>query len=1047
LPEQKNVSPLLDGITMGNPISEHKGVVCCPAVKENSDKKYIVKIISIPATQAQLDALLLAGAYKDPADAMEYFRGVGEDILKEAELLKMLSKLEGFLPYDGWQMEPITRRRLGYEIYLVGSYKRSLDKFMRKNPVTHLQAINLGLDLCAALSVSRQAGYLYVDLKPGNIYVSEKKDYRIGDLGFMSLDALRYSSLPDRYYSPYTPPELFDPMTSVNLTADTYGVGMILYQLYNDGHLPFTEKAPDTELPAPVNADYEIAEIILKAVHPDPACRWDDPREMGKALAAYMQRNSVNDVPITSFTPLDVKPEDIVVIRPKKNREPEETAQIVAEDDVPEAEPQIGASEKTEQTAETDAEELPEKTEEAIEITAVEMSEEITPVTEEAPPETEAVTSEEPLIQTEEAPAAEPEIPVSTETEEAEITAVFPETEAPETVIPETEVPETNEPEENNVFSGMELSEELSRIIDHADDLIAHQIPDEAVFPEEPPAPDLFAFIADDVEETDDSDIPEEPLMEEAEEPQKSKKKKKQKHFENPERKKKIRKFFSSLLTILLLCIMGTAGYWYYQNVYLQTIDAISVDGTQDQITVLVDTGVEESRLRVTCSDSYGKVHTQYVSGGKATFTELIPSTLYTVKVEMDGFHKLVGKTTDVFTTEATTRILSFVGVAGSEDGSVQLNFTVEGKEPDFWNILYTAEGEDIRRETVTGHSATVTGLTVGKVYSFTLDGGNNFDLSGETELQYLASRIILAEDLVVTSENGSDITVHWNTPGDAVVENWNVRCYNDYGYEQQVNTAENQAMFTEIDPAEKYTIEITASGMTHPAKTSISADPINISAFHIDESKHTELNVTWDYTGSAPEGGWMLIYTVDGSSNQIIKCDQAEASISPLVPGAKYQITLLSADDRSIFNNSTSCQTASAEVFSENNFNVADVAFDLLKTPEDANWRAETADPETFTTSFSAGDSVSIAMRSASVFYLPGSEVKVLFVYRDSYGNTLPELMVLESHYWNKLWNAGDTKNGELSIPKLPSNPGSYVLELYFNGCTVATFDIDITS
>ena len=67
--------------------------------------EFILKIISVPATQAQLDALLLAGAYKDPADAMDYYRGISEDIMAEAELLKRLSKLDGFLAYEGWQME------------------------------------------------------------------------------------------------------------------------------------------------------------------------------------------------------------------------------------------------------------------------------------------------------------------------------------------------------------------------------------------------------------------------------------------------------------------------------------------------------------------------------------------------------------------------------------------------------------------------------------------------------------------------------------------------------------------------------------------------------------------------------------------------------------------------------------------------------------------------------------------------------------------------------------------------------------------------------
>ena len=56
------ISPLLDGFTMGQPVGEHDGVICCPAIKEDTDNKYIIKIITIPATQTQMDALMLAGA-------------------------------------------------------------------------------------------------------------------------------------------------------------------------------------------------------------------------------------------------------------------------------------------------------------------------------------------------------------------------------------------------------------------------------------------------------------------------------------------------------------------------------------------------------------------------------------------------------------------------------------------------------------------------------------------------------------------------------------------------------------------------------------------------------------------------------------------------------------------------------------------------------------------------------------------------------------------------------------------------------------------------
>ena len=146
--ELKLVSPLLDGFQMGDPISEHNGVRCCPAMKENSDDKYIVKIISIPASQKKLDALLLTGAYRDAASAAEYFSQLAEDTVKEARLLQQLSKLEGFLSYEGWQIVPMDNGETGFDVYLLGSYKRSLESHMRRNTMTHLGAVNLGIDLC-----------------------------------------------------------------------------------------------------------------------------------------------------------------------------------------------------------------------------------------------------------------------------------------------------------------------------------------------------------------------------------------------------------------------------------------------------------------------------------------------------------------------------------------------------------------------------------------------------------------------------------------------------------------------------------------------------------------------------------------------------------------------------------------------------------------------------------------------------------------------------------------------------------------------------------
>ena len=75
--EPKIAQPLLEGLILGEPISDHHGVRCCPAIREDTNERYIVKIISIPAAQVQLDALRKMPCFRDvqvyrPGYAIEY---------------------------------------------------------------------------------------------------------------------------------------------------------------------------------------------------------------------------------------------------------------------------------------------------------------------------------------------------------------------------------------------------------------------------------------------------------------------------------------------------------------------------------------------------------------------------------------------------------------------------------------------------------------------------------------------------------------------------------------------------------------------------------------------------------------------------------------------------------------------------------------------------------------------------------------------------------------------------------------------------------------
>ncbi len=324
--DPRRISPLLDGFLTGEAISCHNGIQCYPAIRLSTGQQYIVKIISIPASQLQLAALLLTGAYASKDDASNYFLELSRDIVKEKGLLSDLSRLEGFCEYSDCQVVAM-EEGIGFEVYLLSPYRNCATEMLSDNRMTHLDAINLGLDLCTALAACRRAGYLYIDLKPSNVFYTVEHGYRIGDLGFVSMNSLSYTALPEKYLSDYTPEEVRDPMAVLNSTVDIYALGLILYQAYNGGALPETN---DDGFAPPMYADYEMSEIILKACAAAPEDRWQDPVKLGQALVSYMQRNAINDAPIIppalEQQTAEVPEEPVEEFLPEKAPAPEELA-------------------------------------------------------------------------------------------------------------------------------------------------------------------------------------------------------------------------------------------------------------------------------------------------------------------------------------------------------------------------------------------------------------------------------------------------------------------------------------------------------------------------------------------------------------------------------------------------------------------------------------------------------------------------------------------------------------------------------------------------
>lgn len=1069
--EAINDTPILDALIIGDPISQHHGVKCCPAIHESTDERYIVKILSIPASQVQLDALLLTGAYPTPAHALEYFRERAEEVVEEVSVLKRLHAMEGFLPYTHAEVRK-SEDGVGYQVYLVSPYKRSLGRQMQLEPLTHLGAVNLGLDLCAALAICRRAGYLYIDLKPSNVFITPNQGYRISDLGFISLKSLKYASYPEQYRSAYTAPEIADAMSSLNTRIDIYALGLILYQVYNNGELPV---ATDGAFPPPAYADYEIAEIIMKACDPNPAKRWADPLQMGQAIVAYMQRNSVNDTPIVP-PPVELPPEP----EAEEPQQPETAPEPEIPDDVGAILDSILQDISPMAEIAVEKPEIP-----AVEEVAPEEESPVVPAAEEA-----AAEEEPPVIPVAEDIISEEESPVTDE----DIADVDPALDLSfMDELPEDETVPTEE-SAAGIEDGL-VSDEVQQILARADELISHELPEPAVAPEpidvpfpapitlpdetedeEAAFPDEGAVPADEVPAEDmpedeeaeaagavlpadlaDEEVP--PAVSEEEiSPEEEFYEDEEDDWDYSDAEYRISEYYSdeerlrahrptrvrNLLLIAacvaLLAALITGGVLFYKFYYLQPVDALNISGSVDSLTAVINSDIKDDLLTVVCTDTYGNTHTGDVINGRAHFTNLTPNTQYRVQLQISGFHRLDGITSGSFTTAAQTEILNFNAVAGPEDGSVILSFAVNGPEAESWTVAYSTGNKAETTVEFTGHTITITDLIVGNEYLFRLIPNDDQYLTGTWQLHYTAQQIVYAQELSIRSCAGGTLVAVWTVPEGLEGQSWNVRCYNDNGYDQTITTTDAQVQFTELDHAYGYTVEVTAVGMTQSATATVTANPITITALTATPEKNNVLKLDWTYSGEAPTEGWILEYSIDGGTPITVPCMENTAQVVKY-PGSKYDINVRPASEVTCYGKPLIYEVEKAAKFSKYGVTADDMSFYMCLTPKKANWDRFDVPAPDYKTSFKVGVKASFLVELWKNYQKSDDKVTVTYIIRTDAG--APVSLNSVDSTWNKMW---DKKFCELDIPQMPETAGKYTVEIYFNGQKVTKEAFSVT-
>lgn len=284
-------------------------------------EKAALKVISIPQNDGEIEELYNDGY--DSESITRRFKSHLQDIVREYSLMSEMKGHTNIVYCDDLRYVQHDDG-MGWDIYIKMELLTPLPKILG-NGFSEKLVIKLGLDICNALILCKSKNIVHRDIKPQNIFVSEDKNFKLGDFGIAKTAERTTSGTKTGTYK-YMAPEVYNNQPYGH-AADIYSLGMVLYWLLNERRTPFlplppkTPTATDEErardsrfagfpIPAPAHGSNELKRIVLKACAFSPEDRYKNAAEMRNDLLSlvrngnYTAQNPRMKAPIAKEPPM-----------------------------------------------------------------------------------------------------------------------------------------------------------------------------------------------------------------------------------------------------------------------------------------------------------------------------------------------------------------------------------------------------------------------------------------------------------------------------------------------------------------------------------------------------------------------------------------------------------------------------------------------------------------------------------------------------------------------------------------------------------------------
>ena len=269
------------------------------------EERSALKIISIPYEAGEISQLRMDG-YDNAAIAGLYEERLKE-VFKEYNLQAQLKGNSNIVSVE--ERKSVSHPDgLGWDLFIRMELLHPMKEILVPGKqFTEQEIIRLGKDVCQALILCQKKNIIHRDIKPDNISLSDVGNWKLGDFGIartMENTTTATTAGSVRYMAP----EVYHG-EKYGRGVDIYSLGMVLYWLLNNRHLPFlpADRPPTLSeyeqamikrfqgvpLPPPLDGSEGLKRIVLKACAYNPIYRYSSAEEMLKDLESLGEGQSV----------------------------------------------------------------------------------------------------------------------------------------------------------------------------------------------------------------------------------------------------------------------------------------------------------------------------------------------------------------------------------------------------------------------------------------------------------------------------------------------------------------------------------------------------------------------------------------------------------------------------------------------------------------------------------------------------------------------------------------------------------------------------------